>query len=414
MFITQALQKQALDKLFSLATEESFTVVYWDGTTKQHGTGSPKFVLILRTPEAFDRLKSDAEMGFAEGYVDGVIDLDGDVADFVALASLTLRRLAGSGDDFFRAHPMLARLLRPALAGASRQAGQRSHRKQQKDVVHHYDLSNDFFRLWLDESLTYSCAYFHSPTDTLEQAQRQKMTHSLRKLRLTPGEALLDVGCGWGALVREAAQSYGVQTLGITLSEEQRAAGCAEIEAHGLGDKADVRVAHYEALVRERRVFDKIVSIGMVEHVGKAHLPKFSQSVASLLRPGGLALLHQITSPIEGPISPWVEKYIFPGSYLPTLPELLRHLADNDLRVLDVEDLRPHYRLTLDQWTERFERCVPQVQEMYGEKFVRMWRVYLRAASAGFRVGTVALHQVLVSRGPSDAVPLTRDDLYAS
>jgi cyclopropane-fatty-acyl-phospholipid synthase len=407
MSVKEKVTKQALHYLLSQADDVPFAVRYWDDTTEQFGDDSPRFTLELRDPNVAQILREDAGTGFGDAYMHGQIEVQGDLADVVAAVARTLMKARSGEPD-----SVLSGYLHNVVAGAARRLGRRSHRKQQQDVARHYDLSNDFFRLWLDESMTYSCAYFRHPDDTLEQAQRQKIDHSLGKLRLQPGENLLDIGCGWGALIMRAAEQYGVQSVGITLSEEQRDGSCAEITRRGLEDSVAVRLIHYEDLAREGRMFDKIASIGMVEHVGKAHLGEFMRSVARLLRPGGLALLHQITTPDEGPFNPWLDKHIFPGAYLPTLPELLGHMMDNDLRVLDVENLRPHYRITLDHWSERFERVVPQVRAQFGEEFVRMWRLYLRSSSASFAEGSVALHQVLVSRGKSDLAPMTRDDLY--
>ena len=230
-------------------------------------------------------------------------------------------------------------------------------------------------------------------------------------MRLQTGETVVDIGCGWGALVMQAAEHFGVEATGITLSQEQHGGASALIEASRLQGKASVRLMDYETLSEEGKQFDKIVSIGMIEHVGKENLAGFVETVGKLLKPGGLALLHLITSVEEGPINHWVEKYIFPGGYIPTLPETITHLAARDFRVWDVENLAPHYRMTLDHWSERFEQCVPLVRKRFGERFVRMWRLYLRASSAAFREGVVEVHQILVSRGQPSGLPLTREDI---
>jgi cyclopropane-fatty-acyl-phospholipid synthase len=231
-------------------------------------------------------------------------------------------------------------------------------------------------------------------------------------LRLQPGESLLDIGCGWGALVMRAAEHFGAKATGITLSSEQYAKASALIETRGLQGRANVRLMDYGTLVGQDQ-FDKIVSIGMIEHVGKGNLAAFTSDVETLLKPGGLALLHLVTVVKEGPINSWIEKHIFPGAYVPTLFELLRHLTLCDFRVWDVENLAPHYRITLDHWSERFEQCVPLVRKRFGERFVRMWRLYLRASSAAFREGALEVHQILVSRGQQRVLPLTRADIYS-
>jgi cyclopropane-fatty-acyl-phospholipid synthase len=381
----------------------SFTVVHSDGTTTHYGNGEPVCTLIFRSGNIQDLFSEDPLMSFGEAYMNGQVDVQGDLADLVSFAIQNgIRSAEGATQGFTGA------VCRAAWAGI------RSLQQQKRDIAHHYDLGNDFFRLWLDESLTYSCAYFRTPTDTLEQAQRQKINHSLRKLRLRADETMLDIGCGWGALMMQAVNKFGARTLGLTLSEEQYAAVGEAIESRGLQSKAQVRLENYETLTNEQVQFDKIVSIGMAEHVGKEHLAGFIRSLEALLKPGGLALLHLITSVNASPVSRWTEKFIFPGSYIPTLAEIINHISECDLRIWDVENLAPHYQLTLDRWSDRFERSVPLVRDQFDDKFVRMWRLYLRASSASFREGIIEVHQILVSRGQPRDLPLTRESLYSS
>ena len=397
----QKLTALALRGFFEKVRGGSFAVTYSDGTTEHYGNSEPQFKISLRDDNFLDLLHGDLLTSFGDAYMDGRVDFEGDLADFMSLALRSgLMSVTGEVKGF--------------AGTALRAAGKlRSLKHEKENIAHHYDLGNDFFSLWLDESLTYSCAYFRNASDSLKQAQLQKIEHSLRKLRLQPGESLLDIGCGWGALVMRAAKHFGAKATGITLSEEQYAGASELIEARGLHGKASVRLTDYSSIAGEEE-FDKIVSIGMMEHVGKAHLAGFTRGVETMLKPGGLALLHSITMVQEGPVNGWIEKHIFPGGYIPTLYELVRHLTSRDFHVLDVENLAPHYRMTLDHWSERFEQCVPQVRETFGERFVRMWRLYLRASSAAFREGLVEVHQILVSRGQQRGLPLTREDLYSS
>jgi cyclopropane-fatty-acyl-phospholipid synthase len=396
------LTKRALDGLFKQVTGGTFDVRFWDGAVARYGAGaSPEFTLLLRDAAIFQPAGEDVLTRFAEGYAAGRIEVDGDVGEVIALA----QRNQHLADQAFPTQVLGA-------LGLAARLYRRSQARQKEDVAAHYDLGNDFFRLWLDESMTYSCAYFLSEADTLEDAQRQKINHSLRKLRLRPGDRLLDIGCGWGALVMHATADYDIRALGITLSEEQRAGACAAIRENELEERAQVRLAHYESLAREGIQFDRIVSIGMMEHVGKAHLREFAAAVATLLTPDGLALLHLITGPTGGPLNNWMERFIFPGSYIPSLPEILGILYEQGFRAWDVENLRPHYRKTLDHWAARFDRAAHVVRERYGETFARRWGLYLRGASASFREGALDVHQMLLSRGPAVPVPMTRADIY--
>lgn len=396
----QALTEKALHKLFEQVRGGAFELRHKNGETQRFGDGEPQFAVRFNDDNILGLISGDMLMSFGEAYMDGRVEVDGDLADVMSFA--------------LRSGLMSATQTSESFAGKARQAADklRSLGREKENIAHHYDLGNDFFSLWLDESLTYSCAYFRSLPDTLEKAQQQKIDHSLRKLRIKPNETLLDIGCGWGGLVMRAAEHFGARATGITLSEEQHAGASELIAARGLQEQASVRLMDYSASAEEGMQFDKIVSIGMIEHVGKEHLSEFTRDVMKMLKPGGLALLHLITGVKEGPINRWVEKYIFPGGYLPTLPEIITHLSERDLRIWDVENLAPHYRLTLDHWSERFERVVPKVLEKFDERFVRMWRLYLRVSSAAFREGVVEVHQILISRGQPEELPLTRNDIY--
>lgn len=400
MTVAHRMMSRALNAVFARMDGASFAVTNCDGDTTRYGPDEALFTIRFNDESVFDLSEGDLLTSFGEAYMDGRLDVEGDLA---ALVSLALRSGLVSASTKSR-----------GLSGAAMRAfgSRRSVDGAKKNVARHYDLGNEFFRLWLDDSMTYSCAYFRTASDSLEQAQRQKLDHSLHKLRLRPHETLLDIGCGWGALVMRAAERYQATATGITLSDEQYSAVNAAIVARRLQEAARARLADYEALAEEGRQFDKIVSIGMIEHVGRDNLAGFVRAVAKLLKPGGLALLHSITSVREGSTTQWFERHIFPGAYIPTLPELITHLAADEFRILDVENLAPHYRLTLDGWSERFERAVPAVLEDFDERFVRMWRLYLRASSAAFREGALEVHQILVSHGQPTDLPLTREDIY--
>ncbi len=398
----QMLAEYALDTFFE-RLKGSFAVIYESGLTRHYGTGEPQFTIQVKDENILDLMNGDLLMDFGEAYMDGKIDVEGDLADVMSLAIRSGLMTATQTTPSFT----------ESLFGAARKM--RSPKLAKENIAHHYDLGNDFFGLWLDESMSYSCAYFHDPADTLEQAQMQKIDHSLAKLRLVSGETLLDIGCGWGAMAMRAAEKHGVQVTGITLSEEQYAGANETIKSRGLAEKVTVQLMDYETLASLlgslNEEFDKIVSLGMIEHVGKDHLAKYVENVETMLKPGGLALLHLVTSVKEGPVNRWIEEYIFPGGYNPTLSEMISHLSDGDFRVWDVENLTAHYSLTIDQWSNRFEYAVPQVLENFSERFVRMWRLYLRVSSAAFRESSMEVHQILVSRGKPQSLPPIRKNI---
>ena len=278
-----------------------------------------------------------------------------------------------------------------------------------KNISYHYDRGDEFYALYLDKTMTYSCGYFTSETDSLEQAQLNKYEHICRKLNLQPGDKLVDIGCGWGGMLIYAAQKYGIKGLGNTLSRNQCECAKRKIEELGLQNQIEVVLADYRDLTGQ---FDKFVSIGMFEHVGKAFIPVFMHKVSQLLKKGGIGLLHTIGKNTESPSDPWIMKYIFPGGYIPNLAAVAQEMGLAGLSVLDVENLRLHYGHTLDCWADNYEKNVEKVRCMFDESFVRMWRLYLNACSAGFKYGSSRLYQILFSNGFSNDLPLTRKHLY--
>lgn len=284
--------------------------------------------------------------------------------------------------------------------------------KSKKDIAHHYDIGNDFYSLWLDKTMSYSCGYFKNPTDTLYDAQMNKIHYILKKLNLKEGQSLLDIGCGWGYLIIEAAKLYKVKALGITLSEEQFKKATERIKEEGLEDLVEVKLMDYRNLEKSNLQFDRVVSVGMAEHVGHANLPLFFQNVNSVLKESGLFLLHNITNLIETEGNKWITKYIFPGGYLPTLREELNIAADMNFRTIDVESLRLHYMRTLEEWCKNYMNHLDEVRKMFDEEFVRMWHLYLATCAAAFHYWDIDLHQILFSKGINNTLPMTRKYLY--
>lgn len=390
------LEKPFLKTVLSKIRHGGLKVTYWDGETATYGRDKPKVHLTFRDPSLVREARKSLEMAIGEGYMDGRIEVVGDLKDLARLGDENQVELA----EYM---PLLAR---KALKR------RRANRKREwSDVQHHYDLGNDFYALWLDKSMTYSCAYFRRPSDSLEQAQKQKIDHILRKLCLKRGMTLLDIGSGWGQLILRAAQQYGVKAHGITLSKEQYAKTKQRIKELKLSKLVSVELKHYDELTGSRQ-YDRVVSVGMYEHVGKENHAKYMAAACRTLKPGGLSMLHTITQFIERPMSPWTDKYIFPGGYLPTIESIYALLPQYDFHPLDDESLRRHYAKTLDEWYRRFKRHESEVRNMYDNRFIRMWSLYLRGSYAGFAYGNLDLHQVLFSKGLVDNIPPTRDHIY--
>ena len=373
-----------------------------DGTERLFGDGSgPPVTIRIADTALLRRLALDPEMAVGEGYMDGTFTIEGDdLPGFLGLAI---------GNGRLARYPWWQKPV-----GATRRA-LRSLRqfnptgRAQRNVAHHYDLSAALYDLFLDEDKQYSCAYFTRPDMTLEAAQAAKKAHIAGKLLIEPGMRILDIGCGWGGLGLTLARDYGAEVLGVTLSEEQHRIATARAEAAGLADRAQFRLMDYRH-VTER--FDRIVSVGMFEHVGVPHYREYFRHIHDKLAPDGIALIHTIgrmTPP--GATSPWIEKYIFPGGYIPALTEMMGAVEKEVLYATDVEVWRLHYAETLRHWYERFTAHQDAARALYDERFCRMWRYYLAASEQTFRHGRQCVFQVQLAHR-QDAVPLTRDYLY--
>jgi cyclopropane-fatty-acyl-phospholipid synthase len=388
-----------------------FAIAFWDGTSvPATEPDSPTFRLL--SPQALAHVvRAPGELGLGRAFVLGLVDADSiegalRVVDTFEAPRLTPRQMLGLGGGVLRA----CGLVRPPRPPASelRLKGERhSVLRDRQAIAYHYDAGNDFFALFLDESMTYSCAYFRQGADTLADAQRAKLDLVCRKLGLTEGERVLDVGCGWGSFAIHAAREYGVRVLGVTLSEEQVRLGRERVAAAGLADQVELRLADYRDIgshpTRER--FDAISSIGMVEHVGEERIELYMRTLSDLLRPGGRLLNHGIAKltdfdePDEGAFS---ERFVFPDGVPLALSRIARAMERTGLVVRHVEGFPEDYARTLSFWIESFEARYDEAVRVAGAERARVWRVYLRAARSGFVTGYASVYQVL-ARKPTGA-----------
>ena len=366
-------------------------------------TSHPTVKIGVPSPSALRFLISPDLMKLGQAYVEGYLRVEGPILEIFRVADSLARNAASRG------HKGLRRFWH------------HTKKRDRKAIEYHYDVSNDFYSLWLGRSMVYSCAYFRSETDSLETAQEQKLDHILKKLMLRPGERLLDIGCGWGALIVRAAKKYGVHATGVTLSRNQYEYASKRIQEEGLEGRCEVRLQDYRDVPGEG-VFDKIASVGMFEHVGLRHLKAYFAKIRSLLAEGGLVLNHGITA--TDPDSRWVgmgagefvNRYVFPQGELPHLSVVLRETASAGLEVADIESLRRHYARTCLEWARRLEQSREQAIAAAGDKRYRIWQVYLAGCAHGFEHEWMNIYQMLARKegGASNPLPLTRDYMYRS
>ena len=295
------------------------------------------------------------------------------------------------------------------LACALFRPSEGSQKRARENIQHHYDLGNDFYRLWLDERMQYTCAYYADPEMTLEQAQVAKMNHVCRKLRLKPGERVVEAGCGWGSLALHMARNYGVSVRAFNISRSQLALARERLKREGFEGQVEYVEDDYRNIQGE---CDAFVSVGMLEHVGTRHYPDLGRTMDRCLAPDGRGLIHTIGSDRPGPMNSWIERRIFPGAYPPALEELTPMFGSHGFTVLDVENLRPHYAKTLAQWLERFEAARDRISGMSDGQFIRSWRFYLASSQSAFAAGHLQLYQVLFARRGASDIPWSREYMY--
>ena len=402
----------------------------WDGNQQAPCDGGAAFTLVLRDAAVLRRLVIErSALPLADAYFRGALDVEGDLYSALGLKdhfesiSLSWRDKLALLRDALRLPACGESDLKPSSGFAARVAHRFSHlhsrRSDRAAISFHYDVSNEFYGLWLDRERVYSCACFESPNDSLDVAQRNKLELICRKLRLSPGERFLDIGCGWGALVCWAAREYGVRAHGITLSARQLEYAQARIRAEGFEGRVTVELCDYRDLPAEAE-YDKVASVGMFEHVGLAKLPAYYATVRRVLRPGGLFLNHGITHDEEGwnrtVATDFVNRYVFPDGELDCVSNIQLGMERAGFEIHDVEGLRPHYALTLRHWVRRLEANWEAAVREVGEATFRVWRLYMAACALQFEAGSTGVYQILASKRSKGEwpLPLTRRDLYRS
>ena len=385
-----------LAKIMNALGNPPVQVVLWNGLVMQGKHGSGVASVVIRDPGALVKLFIDHELYFGELYSEGRIEVQGNLLEFL--------------EAVFRVWPLrsqdkvIKKLLAPiydvrrnTIIGARR------------NIRHHYDIGNSFYKLWLEERMVYTCAYFAHGAASLEEAQLAKMDHVCRKLRLQPGDAVAEAGCGWGALAMHMARHYGAKVRAYNISTEQIAYARQRAAAEGLDGLVEFVEDDYRNV---RGKFDAFVSVGMLEHVGTEHYQELGAVIDRCLKPDGRGLIHTIGLNYPRPMDAWAERHIFPGASPPSLAQMMQIFEPFDFSVLDVENLRMHYARTLEHWLQRYEDNIERVREMFDERFVRAWRLYLAGSLTTFKTGDMQLFQVCFARAGNNQIPWTRQYLY--
>ena len=373
----------------------------WDGHEFNFGP-SPSVTIVVKDPTLVAQFTHPSLDLLGSAFVEGRLELEGSISEAIRVCDELSQALLDDEDDT---------------------PPPRVHHDKATDaesISYHYDLSNDFYQLWLDRDMAYSCGYFETGEESLDEAQQAKFRLLCRKLRLKPGEYLLDVGCGWGGLARFAAREYGVKVFGITLSKEQLTLARERVNAEGLQDKVDLQLLDYRDLPQDGR-FDKIVSVGMFEHVGHANLREYCEILSKAVREGGLVMNHGITSKhtdgrqVGRGAGDFIDRYVFPNGELPHLSMMTAEISEAGLEVVDVESLRLHYARTLEHWSQRLEQNLEAAAIQVPEQALRIWRLYLAGCAYAFAHGWINIDQILATKPHADGsleLPPTRADIY--
>jgi cyclopropane-fatty-acyl-phospholipid synthase len=341
---------------------------------------------------------ADPWVRFGDAYSDGTLTIEGDLVELLE----SIYRSSAMGEKRSRVRRAVSLLHRPRRNTLAR---------SRDNIHHHYDIGNDFYSLWLGPTMAYTCAYYPTPTATLDEAQAAKMDHVCRKVRLRSGESVVEAGCGWGTLALHMARRYGVRVRAFNISHQQIVYARERAAREGLASRVEYVEDDYRNISGR---YDAFVSVGMLEHVGLKNYPTLGRVARRSLGSNGRGLIHSIGRNHPAPLQPWIEKRIFPGAYAPSLGEMAQIFEPVDLSILDVENLRLHYAQTLHHWLAGYEAAIERVRAMFDERFVRMWRLYLAGSAAAFTTGTLQLFQVLFATADNNDVPLTRAHLYTT
>ena len=388
-----AIERRLMQRLLARLHEPPIRILLWDGSEVRSQHPAPTHTLRIHTRSTLWRMVRDPQFGFGEGYASGALTIDGDFCEFLRIVVDAMAPPAPS-----------ARRLPRWL-----QRNKCTLDSSRENIHRHYDIGNDFYNLWLDDRMLYTCAYYREPHMTLEQAQVAKMDHICRKLRLQPGETVIEAGCGWGGFALHMAREYGVTVTAYNISHEQIRYAREAARRENLDDRVQFVEDDWRNCSGDCDVF---VSVGMLEHVGIENYRQLGAVIDRCLHPSGRGLIHSIGRNFPQTLNSWIERRIFPGAQPPSLGQAMEVFEERNLSVLDVENIRLHYALTCRDWLRRFELRLADVRDMFDDRFVRMWRLYLATSMVAFECGTLQLFQMLFAPGRNNNIPWTRAHQY--